>query len=538
MPTLQFKGKSLVQNYHLTVPYCELVADKKASLTKKISLQDNLIIHGDNLKALKALLPIYQGKVNCIYIDPPYNTGNEGWAYNDNVNDPMLKEWLGKTVDKDDLTRHDKWLCMMWPRLRLFRDLLSDAGVIFISIDDNEQAHLRSIMDEIFGEEHFLAQFIWKSRQNKDNRNVTGASVDHEYVLCFGKKIRGDDRKVDQFSNPDNDPRGPWTSGNLVGLADEEARPNLHYDLIDPRTGINYGKPAQGWRHDRKRMAQNIAESRVLWPSSADGRPRIKVFLSEMKDEFTGFSSIVSPNVFTRDGGKEVEELFGSRKFDFPKPTGLLKDLLRQGCPADGIILDSFAGSGTTAHAVLALNKEDGGTRKFICVETLDYADELTAERVRRVIEGVPTAKTETLREGLGGTFSFFTLGKPIEIQTILNGTNLPPYEELARYIFFMATGEEWNPKKLDIENCYVGESENYQVYLFYRPDIEYLKNTALTLKHAEKLPAWTSGGKRRLVFAPTKYLDQDFLDRFGIDFARLPYEIYQLASTHKRVAG
>ena len=223
-------------------------------------------------------------------------------------------------------------------------------------------------------------------------------------------------------------------------------------------------------------------------------------------------------------------------KFSYPKPVELICYLLKIGfVKSNDIVLDSFAGSGTTAHAVLSLNKEDGEQRKFILVETLSYADDMTAERVRRVIKGSPRAKDEFLKESLGGTFSYFELGKPVEIQTILNGQNLPTYAELARYVFFMATGEEWNEKQLNAENNYIGESSSFHVYLFYRPDIDYLKNTALTLKQAENLPAWQAGEKRRLVFAPTKYLDQDYLDRFGIDFARLPYEIYQLADSSKR---
>ena len=247
MPTLDFKGKQHVYAHHLTVPYRPLISDSSRSLNPA-EADDNLIIHGDNLHALKALLPRYVGKVKCIYIDPPYNTGNEDWIYNDRVNSSLMKEWFAEQspVDGEDLERHDKWLCMMWPRLHLLKELLADDGVIFVSIDDNEQHHLRMLMDEVFGEDRFLAEFVWKSRQNRDNRNVTGASIDHEYVLCYGTSIRGDERKTDQYSNPDNDPRGDWASGNMVGLATEESRPNLHFDLIDPETGINYGCPPRG----------------------------------------------------------------------------------------------------------------------------------------------------------------------------------------------------------------------------------------------------------------------------------------------------
>ena len=403
MPTLDFKGKQHIYAHHLTVPYRPLVPDAARSLNSA-ETDDNLIIHGDNLHALKALLPRYAGKVKCIYIDPPYNTGNEGWVYNDNANSPLMKEWVKQNspVDGEDLERHDKWLCMMWPRLHLLKELLSDDGVIFVSIDDNEQHHLRMMMDEIFGEVAFLAEFIWKSRQNRDNRNVTGASIDHEYILCYGVSIRGDDRKTGLYSNPDNDPRGDWASGNMVGLATQEARPNLHFDLCDPEAGINYGCPARGWRYDQRRMAELISDNRILWPENSEGRPRVKNFLRDLTTTFTGFSSIVGDGVFTRSGTREIEEVFASRVFEFPKSKELIRQLILQGCPDDGIVLDSFAGSGTTAHAVLALNKEDGGNRKFILVECEDYADTITAERVRRVIKGVPDARDKSLQEGLG----------------------------------------------------------------------------------------------------------------------------------------
>jgi adenine-specific DNA-methyltransferase len=525
MATLDFKGKTLVQNYHLTVKYHELVPKKDKSLTDKVRLDDNLIIHGDNLKALKALLPTYAGKVKCIYIDPPYNTGNEGWAYNDNVNSPMMQEWLGKAVDREDLTRHDKWLCMMTPRLKLLKELLCNDGVIFVSVDDNEVHRLRALMDEVFREECFIAQLCWKSRQNKDNRNITGVSIDHEYILCYGIKLRGADRKIEQFENPDS---GLWTSGNMVGLATEDARPNLHYDLLNPGTGITYKKPKLGWRYDKKRMQKLIAENRILWPSDREGRPRQKVFLLEFGQEFTGYSSIVGQAIFTRDGTDEIDQIFGERKFDFPKPSALVRDFIVQSTEKDSIILDSFGGSGSTAHAVLALNKEDGGNRKFILVECEDYADTITAERVRRVINGVRTASDENLKKVLGGTFSYFELGKAIELDSILDGKNLPSYLELARYVFFTATGEEFDERKVNEKRQFIGESKTHEVFLFYKPDIEHLKKTALTLERAEELGKLKD--KRRLVFAPTKYLDQEQLDALRIDFAQLPFEIYKLA--------
>ncbi len=491
MPTLNFKGKQHIYAHHLTVPYRPLVPDADRSCNPSDE-DDNLIIHDDNLHALKALLPRYAGRVKCIYIDPPYNTGNEGWIYNDKVNSPLMKAWLKENaaVDGEDLERHDKWLCMMWPRLHLLKELLSEDGVIFISIDDNEQHYLRMLMNEIFGEDAFLAEFIWKSRQNRDNRNVTGASIDHEYILCYGTAIRGDERRTEQYSNPDHDPRGDWTSSNMVGLATRESRPNLHFDLINPETGINYGCPSRGWRYDRERMAELIADDRILWPARTQGRPRVKVFLKDLRNRFTGFSSIVGDEIFTRSGTREIEEIFDSRVFEFPKSHKLVRELVIQGCPDEGIVLDSFAGSGTTAHAVLALNREDGGNRKFILVECEDYADTITAERVRRVINGVPNARDAALQEGLGGSFTYCTLGAPIEMEGMLTDEGaLPTYSALAAYLLHTASGVSVGQAEVERQNedglFYTNGVNNY--YLIYEQDMDFLgsHDAALNLERA-----------------------------------------------------
>jgi adenine-specific DNA-methyltransferase len=532
MAGLTFKGKSFVQNHHLLVKYHQLIPRKDKSLTDKVSLRDNLIIHGDNLKALKALLPMYGGKVKCIYIDPPYNTGNENWVYNDNVNSPMMQDWLGKVVDREDLTRHDKWLCMMMPRLKLLYELLTDDGVIFISVDDNEVHRLRCLMDDLFGEERQIGQLIWRCRNFPDTRPLTGVSVDHEYILAYGKtesaRLRGKRRSEGKYSNPDNDPRGDWTSCSLLGKATREERPNLHYDLVNPDTGDVYPpEPLTGWICGRETMARKIAENRILWPKKSNGRPREKVFLSELKSGFLGYPSIID-GVFTSDGTDEMRQLFGEKAIVFPKPSLLLKELIEQVATGTDIVLDSFAGSGPTAQAVMQLNEEDGGKRRFILIECEDYADKVTAERVRRVIKGVADAENESLRTGLGGTFSYFDLGPAIEMESILSGEDLPTYSELARYVFYTATGEEFDEAAVDEKRHFIGESKQYLVYLFYAPDLEYLKKTALTLDRAKALGAYA--GKRRLVFAPTKYLDQEHLDEMRIDFAQLPFEIYQLA--------
>ncbi len=193
MPTLDFNGKQFIRGHHLTVPIRTLEIDDKKSFTGEAepSLDDNLIIHGDNLKVLKALLPRYANSIKCIYIDPPYNTGNEGWKYNDNINSPQMKAWLNKYVDTKDMERHDKWLCMMWPRLHILHELLSDEGIIFISIDDNEQHHLRMLMDEIFGEKNFIGTFLWKKKGTSTNTEGATVSPIADYQVCYRKSAVG-----------------------------------------------------------------------------------------------------------------------------------------------------------------------------------------------------------------------------------------------------------------------------------------------------------------------------------------------------------
>jgi adenine-specific DNA-methyltransferase len=246
------------------------------------------------------------------------------------------------------------------------------------------------------------------------------------------------------------------------------------------------------------------------------------------KKKSVGWSTWLDSYGFNADATRELKEIFGSKIFDTPKPTCLIEWLIGLHADENAIVLDSFPGSGTTGHAVLSLNADDGGNRKFIMVECEDYADSVTAERIRRVIKGVPSAKDEALQEGLEGSFSFFEIGKPIELESILDGDSLPTYEELARYVFYTATGEEFDEKAIDKKKRFIGESRNYQVFLFYEPNIEKLKNLALTLEMAKNLPPLKKD-KWRLVFAPTKYLDQDHLDQYRIVFAQLPFEIYEL---------
>lgn len=346
----------------------------------------NLYIEGDNLDVLKLLQETYLNTIDMMYIDQPYNTGND-FIYKDDFAEDTNK-FLQRSNQKDDQGNrlvanteangrfHSDWLSMMYPRLKLARNLLREDGVIFISIDDNEVHNLRKVCDEVFGEDRFIASFIWKSRLNKDNRSTNGTSKDHEYIICYGKQIRGSERDQAQYKNPDDDPRGPWTSANMVGLATADRRPNLHYDLINPATGTNYGCPKMGWRYEPKTMSRLMAEGRILWPEDPHGRPRRKAFMNELESVYTGFSSIIGDKWFTKDGTADIDSLFDSRVMDFPKPTGLIVEVLEQGNFNDGIILDIFSGSATTAHATMQLNAKDGGNRKFIMVQLPEPCDE------------------------------------------------------------------------------------------------------------------------------------------------------------------
>ena len=534
MPSLQFKGKVFVENHHLVVPFHELLPIRSRGLSKKASLHDNLIVEGDNLAALKALLPTHHGKVRCIYIDPPYNTGNEAWAYNDNVNSPMMRDWLGKVVDREDLTRHDKWCCMMLPRLRLLRELLRDDGAIFVSIDDNEVHRLRSLMDEVFGEENFLATAIWQKNFSPKN-TAKYFSEDHDFILVYARSIEEwtpnllgrSEQAIQRYKNPDDDPRGAWSSSDLTAR-------NYYslgtYEVTSP-SGKTF-KPSVGnyFRVSPDKFEELDKDGRIWWGPKGGSMPRLKRYLSEVKKGVVPQTLLLHSEVgHTQDAKKELVSVLDFERsedvFNTVKPTNLIKRILEIATDKDSIILDSFAGSGTTAHAVLALNKEDGGNRRFVLVECEDYVDSITAERVRRVIKGVPSVKDKSLKEGLGGTFSYFKLGKPMRQESLLDGSNLPDYERLASYLFFTATGEEFAPEQLRRDRWLIGTSRLYDVFLIYEADTEKLKDMALTLEVARKLPRTN---RDKLVFAPTKYLEPEFLHRYRITFRQLPFQIYE----------
>ena len=540
MPTLDFKGKQHIYAHHLTVPYRAIEVDENRSYNPT-GTNDNLIIHGDNLHALKALLPRYANRIKCIYIDPPYNTGNERWCYNDNVNSSLMQQWLveNSPVDNEDLERHDKWLCMMWPRLHLLRELLAEDGVIFISIDDNEQHHLRMLMDEIFGTENFLANIIWEKIHSLKN-DAKYFSDNHDFILVYAKdKLSANiallprtEKMNRAYKNPDSDPRGDWISGDLVA---NEERAGGYYEVIGP-TGKSFNVPAgKHWVFSEENLKQLRADNRIWFGTRGDAFPRLKRFLSEVQQGRKANTIWQHQAVgHNQEAVREVKAILVDREGQFttPKPSRLLMQILRLS-DKEAIILDSFAGSGTTAHAVLALNKEDGGNRKFILIECEDYADTITAERVRRVINGVPDASDASLREGLGGSFTYGTLGKPFEIEGMLTGESLPAYESLATYLLYMASGVSVEADALEMKNddgLFHGDDKN-DYYLLYQSNLEYIESpeAMLNSERAERIhDASRQKGVRAIVYAPGKYISQRELTGMGITFCQLPHALYQ----------
>jgi adenine-specific DNA-methyltransferase len=523
MATIHFKGKNAVWNHHLSVPYHTLEKDEKKSLEGANS-DDNLIIEGDNLLALKALLPKYQGKVKCIYIDPPYNTGNESWVYNDNVNSPVIKSWMGEVVGKEgeDLTRHDKWLCMMTPRLKLLRELLSEEGVIFVSIDDNEQHHLRNIMNEVFGEGNFVVNIIWQKKYaaSNDNRSVSDT---HDFVVCFAKNIlqwqpnlfKRSDELNDKYKNPDNDSRGAWYPTNLSVKTFSEKN---FYKIISPSGKEFLPPPSRCWVVSQEKYKALLDDNRIWFGKNGDSRPYQKTFLSEVQQ------GVVPESIWLhKDAGHNIEAKSELRKlfenqvdlFDTPKPTRLVKRVLELSTDKNSIILDAFAGSGVTAQAVMDLNAEDGGNRKFVIVEMEKYANSITAERVRRVIK---TKKYDT-------GFTYAKLGQAIDAATILSGT-LPKFKDLAKCVYYLATGRNLEAEKdINAKTGFVGKSKNESVYLLYEQDLEVLKKLAITLNWARATHESDSG--KKIVYAPACYLDDEMLDEFNIQFVSIPYNLF-----------
>jgi DNA modification methylase len=533
MPTLNFKGKTAIESYHLVVPHHALDFDAKRSLTKSPDLDGNLIIEGDNLLALKSLLPTHGGKVKCIYIDPPYNTGNEGWVYNDNLTQPQFKEWIGRVVGKEgeDATRHDKWCCMMYPRLQLLKELLRDDGAIFISIDDNEVHHLRMMMDEIFGEQNFVANAIWQKRTSPDMR--LAFSTAHDYVLVYSRNIERlqlsrlskTPQQMAQFKNPDNDPRGPWVSSDYTA---QGFRPNQMYKIRTPGGAEYVPPPGVCWKNVESVFLELVHDGRIWFGKNGKAMPRRKTFLSELEGNAVWTWWANDEVGHTQEAKKELDSILGvDHPFDTPKPTRLLARILAITTEQDSLILDSFAGSGTTAHAVLELNKEDGGNRRFILVQMpyeskeqekdkFNICEKITAERVRRVIKGYTytTQKGKQVKvEGLGGEFTYARVGKMLfdQFRNFPDGA-YPSYEELARYIFYTETSRSYDPKGMNPQTGKIGEHGKWSYYLLYTPNGD--ADSALTKEWLEEVSKQDTNAK--VVYCEKIWVRRDELAALG----------------------
>ena len=521
MPTINFKGKNAVWNHHLSLPYQILEKDKKLSVKGK-NEDENLIIEADNLIALKSLLPKYQGKIKCVYIDPPYNTENETWVYNDKVNSPLIKEWLGKTVDADNLTRHDMWLCMMAPRLKLLRELLNDEGALFISIDDNEVHNLKALLYEIFGEENFIAEFVVIKAEGGGLAIQYVKGHDYMLVCAKNKKLFVPLRREKEIRGKiiEKDGKKYWLEEDW--LRKEFGKyGTLLYEEIEKIKG----------KEKKKEIDLGIETGKYQLIEKNKGQ-HIVARLRLLEKDGSKFYSILKH--LNANGKDDLSVLGLDGIFDFPKPVSLIKELVLGSTflnkNGENIILDSFAGSGTTAQAVMELNMEKGGDRKFILVQLPEkikedhpaykvgfkYVHEITRERVKRVI------KRDKIKVG----FSYMRLGSKIDADSILNG-DLPTYNEFVKYVYYLATGKTMDDERTIIEKDYfVGKINGETVYLIYKKDKEKLKKLAITLDWAEKVSIKNNG--KKIVYAPACFLDEEYLEKFNISFVNIPYNLFE----------
>ena len=538
MPTLNWIGKDKVVTHHNDVPF--RVLDRKYTFGDTPD-SGNMIIHGDNLEALKALLPEYENRIKCIYIDPPYNTGNENWVYNDNVNDPHIRRWLGKVVGSeiDDLTRHDKWLCMMYPRLVLLQRLLSEDGAIFISIDDNEQANLKLICDEIFGKGNFVGVWYWYRSATPPNLSYK-IKKNLEYVLAYEKdkssiKYRGiqkTSKSDDPMTKPQNSFKVLTFAPNTIcfkntedgiikaGIYGTAKFPNKLLNDVEVKNGMNANVVSFEnrfiWIQDTldEQIANgttiNCSKQLVLSYKKGNYDPEVP---PNLIDESVGVTT-------TEEAGKMVDMIFGKTKvFDFPKPPSLIEYLAGFLCDKNSIILDSFAGSGTTAHAVLNLNKQDGGNRKFILCEMCDYAENITAERVRRVMKGYGEGKNAVA--GTGGSFDFYELGETIFDPVTGNLNDNADTEAIRRYVWFSETNLAYIHPSKDAHPYLLGTFQHNNYYFYYKKGEE-------TCLDWDFLNTFTQKDKAEMyiIYADRCVLTEEEMMRLNIRFKKIPRDI------------
>ncbi len=547
MPTLDWIGKDKVVNHHMDVPY--RVLEKKYTYGED---SDNMIIHGDNLSALKSLLPQYEGRIKCIYIDPPYNTGNENWVYNDNVNDPRIVEWLGKVVgaEGEDLSRHDKWLCMMYPRLKLLYRLLADDGAIFISIDDNELYNLKMICDEIFGTNNFLLQLPRVTKKSGKSTDVFAKN--HDYVLVYSKGVKC---KLNPFEHNDSgfkyhdeffNERGYYKLNQTLDYDSLQYSQSLDYplvidgmtyyagssyDLYMERQQGNHKRADWAWRWSQKKFQFGYENGFIVVKKSKNGtRIYTKTYQNATITDKNGEYRIeynqrtapitslwLTDNEYSNDNATKVlTSIFGEKVFDYSKPVSLVNFICKLATDKDSIILDSFAGSGTTAHAVLNMNKVDGGSRKFILIEMMDYADTITAERVKRVIDGYGEGKKAV--EGTGGGFAYYELG-----ERLLDGEYLNEevgIEKIREYVYFTETKEKVTDEP--DEPYYLGMAFDTAYYFYY----EKYKVTTLDWAFLETIKTKAAG---YVIYADKCILTDEELEKYHITFKKIPRDITRL---------
>ena len=509
MPTLNWIGKDKVVNHDRDVPY--RVLEHKYGFTHENGEQEietksgNKIIHGDNLEALKSLLPEYEGRIKCIYIDPPYNTGNENWEYNDNVNDTKIKKWLGVVVGKqgDDLTRHDKWLCMMYPRLKLLEKLLADDGAIFISIDDNEQANLKLICDEIFGPNNFVTNIHWK-RSESQNNNAKLFSIVGEFIICYVKN------KNDKIFNKTNlketalkeyryqDDKGQFRRGTIV----DNSRGKNIYEITSPNGLTRKIKSIRNEEFFHEMNKKNL----VYWTNT--GTPYLKLYLDKSEGQI---SSNWFDNVgFNEDSSESLKNL--GINFSFSKPSTLISKIIEIATDKNDIILDSFAGSGTTANAVLNLNKEDKGDRKFILVEMEDYAENITAERVKRVIKGYGDTS------GTSGEFDYYELGLPL-FKEDKNLNEDVGENKIREYIYYTETKQHLKREQEEANKYLLDTYNNTGFYFYYEKD-------RLTTLSLDNLSIVKEQAEQYIIYADHCLLDKDYMMAKNIIFKKIPRDI------------
>ena len=524
MPTLNWIGKEKVVNHHQDVPYriLEHQYTYEDGKETKDGTSENKIIHGDNLEALKSLLPEYEGKIDCIYIDPPYNTGNEGWVYNDNVNHPRFNKWLEKVVGKEgeDLSRHDKWLCMMYPRLKLLHKLLADDGAIFISIDDSEHSNLKLLCDEIFGIGNFISNIIWQKKYSPQN-DARYLSDMHDFVICYTKNKNKWNRNLlprsveqdKRYKNPDNDPRGNWKSSDLSVKTYSEAN---DYPITTPSGQVVNPPDSRCWGVSEDRFDELVEDNRIWFGKDGNNVPSIKRFLSEVQQGTVPvtlwFRDEVGDN---QEAKQDLKQIFdkGNFPFDTPKPSRLIERVLQIATNKNSIVLDSFAGSGTTAQAVLNLNKQDGGNRRFILVEMEDYANNITAERVKRVIKGYGEGNKSV--DGTGENFSFYELGKPLflENQLLNEEAGIAKIEE---YVWYSETR---SPFIKQTEPYLLGEKNSSAYYFYYDKD-------AITTLDESFLRKIKTKAQQYIIYADNCLLSKDITDNYNIVFKKIPRDI------------